>query len=368
MPVVKEILPSSPFHIAGRLDLRTGEEEFTVLSQHELFKNNVIERRTDPITVYSLVGPIGIGRTWTLAWLGRQARYHDMGMDGEEWEAALVPGIGGGGEIRNVFESIFASTEQLRSRIVDDQESDADYPIERFSEDPYRQVMDQALTDRSTWAVLTGNRGRFPAVEGVDQKPKWTNRDTQLEMLSLWFRLLKESGIENMIILLDEMEILATRLSKNKLIDLSDGLRAFFDMMESSGESTPNVQMILSLTTEGAIRIDPSVGSEEVAGWVQPLQARMASPVMLETISLEDAKRIAEHVLEVSRVEEVEGDFTPYTEEAIEVAYESSNGLPREFSKILNEIHQIGYDDEVLDREIAEEALDRLGLTSEELV
>lgn len=364
---VKETLPQSPFHFAGRLDLSTGEEIFTELSSHEVLKNNIITRSSQPISIWSLVGPIGIGRTWTMAWLGRQARYHDMCQDDTRWEVALVPGLGGGGNIRSIFESIFSSTEYLRDEVREKVEEDQEFGAMLNSNDVTERILQRGLRDRSTWSVFTGNRGRFPSMEGIDQKPKWTDREVQLRFLSEWFKGLADIGVDNVLVLIDEFEILATRLSKNKLIELSDGLRSFFDAIENESENTPNIQVVLSLTTEGATNIDPSVGTEGAAGWVRPLQDRMNPPFFLEKIDQEEALEIAQNGLEAKRTIEVDEPYNPYTEDAVVRAFQASGGLPRRFAKILNQMHQSGYSNNELDIDIAEKAIEALGLDTEEI-
>jgi len=361
---VKELIPSSPFPIAGRLDISTGEETFTELSMHELLKNNVVEKSVRPVSIWSLVGPIGIGRTWTMAWLGRQARFYDMDQPEETWEATLIPGLGGGTDVRSIFESIFESTSHLQGRVKEHLDEENGYPVQRISDDAIDEYLRAGLTDRSTWAVLTGNRGRFPSIESTDENPRWTDRNTQLDFLTLWFKYLHESGIDKMVILLDEFEIVATSLSKGKLVDLSDGLRSFFDKIESNQSDVPDIQLILSLTTQGATNVDPAVGPDEVAGWVRPLQERMSPPHLFEKISEDDALSIARNVIDVNRVEDLEDPYKPYTEEAIIKAFEASNGLPREFAKILNQMHQHAYTDTQIDISDAEDAIEILSLST----
>mgnify|MGYP000504206820 CR=1 FL=1 len=363
---VKELLPTSPFPIAGRLKLDTGEETFTELSSHELLCENIRSKSIQPVSIWSLVGPLGIGRTWTMAWLGRQARFYNLNDDESEWDAALIPGLGGGANVRSIFQSIFESTEHLRDEIKQSRNSEEDFESQRVYDDPIKGYLDAALDNRSCWAVLTGNRSRFPNLDGIEETPRWTERQTQLDFLTLWFEYINDAGIDKMLILLDEFEIVATSLSKSKLVELSDGLRSFFDTLESKSDSTPNIQLILSLTTEGATNIDPAVGTQEVAGWVRPLQDRMNPPYIFETISEEEAFRILENVMEAKRIEELEEPYEPYTEEGVVRAYEASKGLPRKFAKTLNQMHQYAYQEKTISVDHAEEAIDALGLRTTE--
>lgn len=360
-PTVRELLPSSPFKIGGPLSIETGREVFVELSDHELLRNNIVDRSIKHMTIWSLVGPIGIGRTWTMAWLARRARNEGFGQEDQRWEAALVPGLGGDGSIRAIFEGIFRSTAHLRAD-VKARIQDTDEPEILQEEDAFERILRAGLSDESVWAVFTGNRGRFPAIRGVEQKPKWTDRETQIQFLVLWFQALRDLGIDHLLLLIDEFESVTTRLGKSKLIDLSDGLRRFFDVIENEGDDVPRTQVVLSLTAEGANRIDPSYGSAEVAGWIRPLQDRMEPPYVLSKLELDGAKMIVEKVMDVQRTEAVQDPYAPYTEDAIERAFEASDGLPRRFTKILNQAHQNGYRDTVLDGDLVEEAIKILGL------
>lgn len=366
---VKEYLPQAPFPIAGRLSFELGEDRFVELSIHDLVKNNIVSRRMSPISIWSLVGPYGIGRTWTMAWLGREARYENMGNDDERWEAALVPGLGSDGSSRTLFESIFRSTEYLRDEVREAlvEEESQEWDWDSSQQTPTEAYMNDAVRDEESWAVLTGTSSRFPELESTTGKPKWTQRETQLDFLAEWFKWLGEIGVDHLPIFIDEFELLATNLSKNKLVELSDGLRSLFDKIESTSENLPNIQVIFSLTPEGAADIESSYGAEGIAGWVRPLQSRMNTPIAFEKIDEREATDIARKGIPAARVIDAEDAFTPYTEEAVSRAATACDGLPRTMSDLLNRMHQLGYDKERIDSDVAEEAIGSLDIGEDEM-
>lgn len=354
---VEDLLPDAPFHLGGGLDLETGRELFVPLDMHGRFKDNVLRNRVRGVTIYALSGPVGIGRTWTLAWLAREAIENDLGTDSDErWEAALVPGLGEG-QIRDLYESVFDSTEYLRGEIEDTLSTTHDSISGRGREG----ILNHAVMNRESWAVFTGAKGRFPSIDGISEKPKWTQRDVQIEFLRLWLRKFEDIGVDNLLILIDEFETTVTRLSSNKMTDFSDGLRRLYDVIEEEDGDIPNVQIILSATTEAATQIDPSASSRELPGWLTPLQSRMTRGFELDKISQEDAKEIAANCIDYRRTVDLEETFHPYTESAIETAYRGSDGLTRRLGEILNEMHIMAYTDEIIDESVAEEAIEYLG-------
>ena len=350
----KDLLADSPFVTAGTLDLKTGKNGFVKLEMHEEFKERVKQMSVQNVSLWSLAGPIGIGRTWSLSWLARQAINDNMGDNPLEtrWEAALVSGLGGSGSIRNLIELIFQTTSYLRDDAVDN--------LEEFSDtatDDYDRIFQYALRNEDAWSVLTGDVGRFPSIPNVSSKPRWPKRQTQLDFLRIWLEYLNEIGVDNLLILVDEFEVLVTRLSKNKLLDLSDGLRSLYDVVESNKASTPNVEIIMSLTPEAANRIEAG-NTHELAGWIQALQDRMGPPFMFSKISYEDAQIIAKECIDRHRVVEVNDPFDPFTEAAVRLAYEASDGgLPRKFIKSLEQMYTIGQNKRWIDEETAREAI-----------
>jgi len=364
---VIDVLPQAPFPSGGRLTFDLGEDRFVELSIHKLVKNNVVGRRTLPVSIWSLVGPYGIGRTWTMAWLGRQARYEDMGRD-ERWEAALVPGLGSDGSARAVFESIFRSTEYLREQVEEEVDEEEDWRSAAGQGTAEEEYLKHAVRDRESWAVLSGTASRFPDLETAAGKPKWTQRETQLEFLTLWFEKLNDIGVNNLLIFIDEFELLATSLSKTKLVELSDGLRSFFDKIETRSENLPNIQLILSLTPEGAADVEADYGAEGVEGWVRPLQSRMNTPIAFEKVDDDEAIEIAKVGIQKSRVGEFDDPYYPYTEDAVKEAVEACEGMPRNLSDLLNRMHQIALDEDRINSEIAQEAINSLDFGQEEVI
>lgn len=354
---VREILPDSPFKLGGGLNLDTGRELFVPLEMHERFREHVIKNRIRGVAIYPLAGPVGIGRTWTLAWTARLAIEENMKGDGDErWEAALVPGLGEG-KIRDLYESIFASTEYLR----EDAEQELPRNQDNISGQGMDGILNHALMNRGSWAVLTGDKGRFPSIDGIQEKPKWTQPDVQVEFLRLWLERLDDVGVDNLLILIDEFETTVTRLSSSKMTDFSDGLRRLYDVIDENEESVPNVEIILSATTEAANQIDPSASSQELPGWLTALQSRMNPGFTLTKISEDNAKEIAAKCIDYRRTEDIDDPYSPYTEAAIETAYRGSDGLTRRFGEILNEMHILGYTDTKIDEETAKEAIEYLG-------
>lgn len=363
---VEDVLMKSPFVTGGALDLDTGEGTFVELEMHREFKERVLEMSAQEVTLWALSGPIGIGRTWTMSWLGRQAVNDQMG-DGSNWEAALVSGLTTG-EIRSLVETIFSSTEYMREEIS---RGLGDSFMRQQPDDIYRAILEYALEDNQTWSVLTGNRGRFPDIPGVPDKPRWTNPDTQVDFLIRWLELLGETDVDNLVVLIDEFETLVTRLSKNKLINLSDGIRSIYDRITTEADATPNVQFILSLTPEASNRITGG-SSVELAGWIQPLRDRMSPSFDMSRMTHDEALILAENAIDRWRVrDDVEGRFTPYSEESIELAYEVCEGLPRKFTKALEHMYTIGRKEPEITEDIAKDAirqLDNIDLEPEELV
>jgi hypothetical protein len=353
----RDLLSDPPFQLGGSLDLSTGRETFVALSQHDRFKDHVIRNGIRKAAIYPLSGDVGIGRTWTLAWLARRAINENLSTD-DRWEAALVSDLGGG-QIRVLHESIFSATEYLKDEVeqeVTNTESLEDIISGRGKEG----ILNHALMNRNSWSVLTGNKGRFPSVDGVDEKPKWTKREVQIDFLKIWLKKLDEIGVDNLLILLDEFEISVTRLSATKMTEFSDGLRRLYDVIENE-ENIPNVEIIISATTQAATKIDPTASSQDLPGWLTALESRMASGFSLSKISEDDAKEIASQCIDYRRTEELDDDFYPYTEKAVEIAFDGSDGLTRRFGQIINEMFILGYNEDIIGEDIAKEAVDTLG-------
>lgn len=361
-----DLLIDSPFVTSGTLDPNTGKNVFVELEMHREFQERVKMMSTQNVSLWSLAGPIGIGRTWSLSWLARQAIDDNMGDDIQEerWESALVSGLSGG-NIRSLIELVFETTSYLR------EEAEETLEFEEHISGDYQQILNYAIRNDDAWSVLTGDSGRFPNINGVSQKPRWPKRETQLDFLLLWLETLNEIGVDNMLILVDEFEVLVTRLSKGKLLDLSDGLRNLVDIIETNPDTTPNVEIIMSLTPEAANRIEAG-NTQELAGWIQPLQDRMGPPFWFDKISKDEASEIAKTCIDRHRVIDLDDPFDPYTEEAIELAYDASDGgLPRKFMKALEHMYTIGRDERYIGEETARDAikmLPDLSLRSEDLV
>lgn len=357
---VSELLPDAPFNLGGGLSTDTGRELFQPLDMHERFRNHVIDNRLRGVAIFPLGGPVGIGRTWTLAWLARLAREENENLSpefDERWEAALVPGLGDG-QIRDLYESIFTSTEHLRSEAKNEL---SDGHLDQISGKGREGILNHAVMNRESWAVLTGDRGRFPSIDGISEKPKWTQRDVQEDFLRLWLRKLHDLGVDNLLILIDEFETTVTRLSQNKMTDFSDGLRRLYDIMEEEDSEIPNVQVILSATTQAVNKIDASMSSQELPGWLTALQSRMVRGFTLSKIKEEEAKKIARNCIDYRRTEDVDDPYLPYSEEAVEVAFEACDGLTRRFGQILNEMYIMSYTDSIIGEETAKEAAEYLG-------
>lgn len=357
---VNELLPDAPFNLGGGLSTDTGRELFVPLDMHERFQDHVISNRVRGIAIFPLGGPVGIGRTWTLAWLARLARDENKELSpdfDERWEAALVPGLGDG-QIRDLYESIFSSTEYLRAEAEEQMSTGMVDPI---SGQGREGILNHAILNRESWAVLTGDRGRFPSIDGVSEKPKWTQHDVQEHFLRLWLRKLDNMGVDNLLILIDEFETTVTRLSQNKMTSFSNGLRRLYDIMEEEDGEIPNVEVILSATTEAVNKIDATISSQELPGWLTALQSRMARGFTLSKINEEEAKSIAQNCIDYRRTEDIDDPYSPYTEEAVEVAFEGSDGLTRRFGQILNEMYIMSYTDSVIGEETAQEAVEYLG-------
>ncbi|MCG1004271.1 MULTISPECIES: hypothetical protein [Halobacterium] len=350
---VKDLLPNAPFQLGGGLDLDTGRETFVALDQHKRFKEHVQKNRVRGVCVYPLSGPVGIGRTWTLAWLARQAVENDLDTD-ERWEAALVSDLGGG-EVRDLYQSIFSATEYLRGEVEEDLPTGTDSISGRGREG----ILNHAVMNRESWAVLTGNKGRFPSISGIDEKPKWTQREVQTDFLRRWLTRLYDTGVDNLLILIDEFETTVTRLSSNKMTDFSDGLRRLYDVIEQE-DNVPNVEIIISATTQAATKIDPTASSKDLPGWLTALESRMVRGFSLGKISEDDAKQIASRVIDYRRTVDLEDQFEPYTEASIETAFDGSDGLTRRLGEILNEMYIIAYTETQIDEEIAREAVEAL--------
>ncbi|MFC7226295.1 hypothetical protein N0B31_02685 [Salinirubellus salinus] len=354
-PKVRDLFPQTPFEIGGGLNRETGRELFTPLEMHEKFRDEVIKNRRRGTCIWALSGPVGIGRTWTLCWTARQAVEQNMGTD-ERWEAALVPGLGSG-QIRDLYESVFQSTDYLREEAAEN----LDQGFDHISGQGREGILNHALTNQSSWSVFTGDRGRFPNIDGIDQKPKWTKRETQVQFLILWLKKLKEIGVDNLLILVDEFETTVTRLSSSKMTDFSDGLRRFYDVIEENKDDIPNVEIILSATTEAANKIDPSASSSQLQGWLTALQSRMTRGFRLGKISEDEAKKIAINCIDYRRTVDSEDEYYPYTVEAIETAYDGSDGLTRRLGEIINEMYFTAFDKTLIEEEDAQEAVEILG-------
>lgn len=361
---VSDLLPDEPFLIGGGLKLDTGRDIFVPLDMHKRLIDDIARRSIQRVSIRGLAGPVGIGRTWTLSWVARKAIEENMGTD-ERWEAALVPGLGSG-ELRNLIESIFKSTEYIRDEMARKKESEFVEYVESGSDE--EKFMEHAIHNRESWSVLIGNRGRFPSISQAKGKPKWTSRDTQIDFLSLWLEELENFGVDNLLIIIDEFEKLALRLSPSKITDLSDGLRHIHDEIEPLGDEMPSTQILLSATPDAANRIDPTVTSEQLSGWLEALQSRMDGSFWLGKIELEDGEKIAKRTIDVRRTEDLEDPYAPYTHDAVERAFEYSDGLPRRFAEIMNKMHFDAYNEDEITSEDAEEAISELGYGPEQII
>lgn len=360
---VREILPDTPFRMGGGLDIDTGRGAFVPLDMHREFRERVIKNRLRGVSIWALAGPVGIGRTWTLAWIARQAREECLNTQtSSSWDAALVPGVGSG-EIRDFYESIFASTEHVRESISAAKNEENSEYIDDVSNgtDDVEIILENAIKDRETWSVLTGDKGRFPSIRGATSKPRWKKRETQIEFLESWLKLIYQYDIENLLILVDEFEKTATRLSSKKLTDFSDGLRRLYDIVDQSQEDMPNTQVILSATPESVNKMDPQASSQNLAGWLRPLQTRMNRPYYLTNIDMEDAMEIAKKSIDYKRTIDVDDPYYPYEESSIKTAFKASNGRTRRFTQILKEMHVMAYDENTINDKIAREAIEHLG-------
>lgn len=354
-----ELLDEQPILVGGELSLETGRDDFVELPMHEEFAERVQEKSSRRMTIWSLVGPYGIGRTWTLAWLGRQAQ--EGNVDGDvDYEAALVPGLGGGGDFREFIQHIFSSTKRLRSRVKE--EKDVGQQMMQGVQtggDAYPKIMSQAINRDEIWAVFEGDRSRFPSLSNIAEKPKWTRRKTQIGFLIAWLEELAESGIDNFLILVDEFEVLIDLLSRKNLVEFTDSLRRLFDRIESA-EDIPNIQIILSGSEEVRGLLDPRATDKETKGWARALEDRMSPAFYMSGISEDQAKKIVRTVLERKRKEDVGNPYAPYTEDAIEYAHQVSQKRPRYFSQLLNEMYDIGKNSTEIGIETAKIAAKRL--------
>jgi len=358
---VRDILPKSPVTIGGRLSEKLGEHLFVELPFHSKLIKRIKTYGTHNIAIWLLAGEIGSGKTWTLAWLARQARQNKF--NGEErWEAVLIPGLGTGGEIRTLVEAIFRGTEHLRKEIA---EAESKFKVAGYQK-PFERILSHALYDDSTWAVFIGRRGQFPRIREMAQKPPWATKiENQVEFMGIWLSKIYNAGITHLLILIDEFEEVVTQLSPRGVKEFSHGLRNVYDMIEVS-ERLPNVQIILGATADVATQIKPEEEEERAVApvqWIQAMRDRMLSTFIIPRLELDQALHIAENTIGNARTVDLPR-FIPYDEKAIRIAFDVSNGLARKFSQMLLEMYDIAYANDLskIDVVVARKAAEKLGL------
>lgn len=362
---VASLLPKPPLQLGGRLALETGKRLFVKMPYHDNLLRTVEVRGRNPVSIWFLAGQVGAGKTWTLSWLGREVRgWQEVKHGDEKWEVALVPGLSMGAGPRTLVEAVFSGCEHLREHLAEEQEP---FHLSSRGSDS-RTLVKEAIGNEEVWAVLTGNRGRFPSVRGVGSPPKWTRTENQVDLLAQWFALLRTQGIRYVLVLIDEFEMVITALPPRQLRELSNALRRIYDILED-GRATPNVQFVLAATTDVVTQLySTERGATASQGWISALRQRMDEPFYVELLTKDQALRIAEEAIGQARAEEVGMRFIPYQEEAVEYAYEVSAGVPRRFAGMLRQM----YEDALLEgaTEIgvqhAEQAADKLGYSIKE--
>ncbi|MCK4444489.1 MAG: hypothetical protein KAW09_08095, partial [Thermoplasmata archaeon] len=171
---VERILPENPVEIyAGQLTMEVGREEFLPLSYHQDIMEKMKRESTHRASIWLLAGPVGSGKTWTLAWLGRDVRDQERAKPRDKWAVGVVPGISAGTDpSRAMVESFFRSTERFRSHFLAEIPSTFQMAIPK-SGDRIPRILRQALRNDELWGVLTGYGSQFGTIKGIGKGPKW---------------------------------------------------------------------------------------------------------------------------------------------------------------------------------------------------
>ncbi len=360
---IRSLLPKPPLPLGGRLGFETGKAYFVELPYHEGLVKLVKARAAARASMWFFAGPVGSGKTWTLSWLARKIRAETFELKGKSrWEVVLVPGLSFGAGPRTLIEAVFAASEHLRVQLATEKGN-----IELGKQgQPSHELVKAGIGNNEVWSVFTGNRGTFPRMGSVPSPPKWTSTETQESCLAEWFRVINQSGVGRLVILLDEFEMVITTLSPRQLRGFSNALRKIYDMIEGDNEM-PNVQFVLGATTDVVTSLRPTDGRGRTAqGWIEALRSRMSEPFYIRALTEEQALAIAEQAIGRARSEKLGVRFIPYDEDAVVFAYAVSHGNVRRFAGMLRQMWEDAFleDAKRITKQHAEGAAERLGLSA----
>lgn len=366
---VQEVLPESPVDsLAGLLRLREGEGQFHALRYHRGVLEKVKKEAVHGASIWLLAGPVGAGKTWSLAWLARKILAQEAASNDETWALGIVPGVSvGSGPSRALVEAFFRSTENYRKQFAKETRDEMvlAVPAERSRT---ARILTRALHDDDVWGVLTGFGGQFGRIKGIGKGPRWTSENVRRDFLVEWLSLFTEHGYSNICFLVDEFENVVLSAGRSARLQTYNALRSLFDAAESHTE-LPRVQIVLSATTDVAHRLKPEGGGGLEVSELPALTSRLSETFLIPLLTKADAFELAEHLIGRKRqINDPKFRFVPYREEAIGEVFSNVTRVIRDFVRVLMQMYFLALEDEAdwIDVHLARTALENLGHMSPE--
>jgi hypothetical protein len=363
-------LTRPPFgRLAGSIGFDTGAQEFLELSSHRAVLRTILNRSRRPASMWLFAGDLGSGKTWFLSWLWREGAARLQRGTREHWEVTGFYFLPSGPIDRGFFEAFFASSGRRRFFAATHATQAGLQPA---GEGVFRRAARHLLYDHSAWQVATGAAREFTKRRGKAALPSWSSPSNRLQIFLNFLRLLRESGVTNLVVLVDEFEATVTSVGKAKLPILSQFFRQLSDELQST-EGLPKVEIILCATGDVVELISPAPGSKPVTRTrtpsvlVRALRERLEPTVLLGGFTRSDALKLADHRIGLTRNSSTKARYIPYDEEAIALAYASCLGNVRTFCNSLEAMYEeaLASGVERIDPAFASKVLNERGLSGE---
>jgi hypothetical protein len=340
-------LEQPPFgEFAGSIGAITGQAAFLRPPWADrLILDTVAERSRKSGTIWLLAGDYGSGKTWLLSWLLRDGPARLEARTGEKWSAVGLSFLPSATPDRAFIEAFFRASDGGRSTILR-WRGTQDFLTPGHRE--YDRAINSILSDPGAWRVVTGNASTFPRRRGSRPLPPWSSAVTRLGLFRAFLERLKDSGIENVLILVDEFENTLTGTGPAGLQKLTHFFRQMIDYLQTD-HGLPKVQIVLSVTGDTAERIKPSKLSSEltrsgkVPNAVRAFQERLGETVVIPPLNLETALEIARFRIKAVQGGEPRRPYIPFEERAVELAFGASQRVVRTFCVLLEAMYERAY-------------------------
>lgn len=213
--------------------------------------------------------------------------------------------------------------------------------------------------DEECFSILTGEVASARDIKSFGLKSGIKDSSTALRYLFDFQRILKASGYDNFLVMLDEFEYVISTLGEKKITHVLNTFKEVFDQFSlSEGREPGRMTKIVFLFAsspggwERLIRLVKTSEKKTGGGGIAPFYDRINSLdfITLAPFSLEDTKELIKSRLDIHRANKPPDPFFPFTNESIELIHELGERVPR---KILE------YCDILLE-EAAEQGLKRI--------